>query len=297
LSKIDKTDSDFIRAEQAIAKKEELQKQGAENQRKAVPKNIDNIKPTLPPQQSEPPKQKHNTREIIAKDLGWSTGKVAQADIVLKKAPETIKQKLRTGDMSIHQAYKEVKRAEVKEQVKKKFEELKEKELQPITDDYDVVVIDPPWQMEKIERDVAPNQTGFDYPTMSIDEIKAMEISHADNCHLFMWITHKHLPQGFDILKAWGAKYVCTFVWHKNGGFQPFNLPQYNCEFILYARWGAPKFVETKQFFTCFDAKRTGHSAKPEEFYEVIRRVTAGKRIDIFNRRKIDGFDTWGNEA
>ena len=191
----------------------------------------------------------------------------------------------------------EVKRDRKKKEQKERFDVLKEKELKPLSNDYDVIVIDPAWEMEKIQRDVAPMQVGFDYPTMSIDEIKAFKLPTADNCHVFMWITHKHLPYGFEILKVWNVKYVCCFVWHKNGGFQPFGLPQYNCEFVLYGRIGTPEFFDLKDFNVCFSADRTGHSEKPELFYKTIRRVTAGKRIDIFNRRDIDGFDKWGNEA
>jgi len=44
----------------------------------------------------------HNTQKEIAKDLNWSIGKTAQADVVKKNADENTKQKLRKGDMTIH---------------------------------------------------------------------------------------------------------------------------------------------------------------------------------------------------
>lgn len=58
---------------------------------------------------------KHNTQKIVAEKLGWSTGKLAQFDVVDKKAPEEVKEKLRTGEVSINQVYQEIKKEEKKE--------------------------------------------------------------------------------------------------------------------------------------------------------------------------------------
>jgi len=197
------------------------------------------------------------------------------------------------GASSIADAVRQVKKA----QVIANLESVEAQEAKKISGVYDVIVIDPPWPMKKIERDVAPNQVEFDYPTMSEEELFNLEIPCADNCHVWLWTTQKYLPLAFDMLEAWDLKYVCTFVWHKPGGFQSFGLPQYNCEFALYARRGSPEFIDFKNFMVCFEAPRGAHSEKPQEFYDMVNRVTAGRRLDMFNRRAIPGFDTWGKEA
>ena len=69
---------------------------------------------------------KHNTQKIVAEKLGWSTGKKAQFDVVVKKAPEEIKVKLRTGEVSINQAYQDIKKKEKQIQIAEKKEEQKQ---------------------------------------------------------------------------------------------------------------------------------------------------------------------------
>jgi N6-adenosine-specific RNA methylase IME4 len=184
-----------------------------------------------------------------------------------------------------------------REKIRTELDSVAMKVAKEIAGIYDVIIIDPAWPAKKIERDVTPTQVESDYPLMSLTEIRNLKIPYADDCHLWLWTTQKFLPDSFDIIKTWGLKYICTFVWHKNGGFQPIGLPQYNCEFALYCRKGSPQFIDTKELPTCFNAPRTGHSEKPEAFYNMVRRVTAGRRLDMFNRRKIEGFETWGKES
>lgn len=202
------------------------------------------------------------------------------------------------GEKEILEAAKQI-RAEKAEVRRAEIARIKESSPSLPGDKYDVIVIDPPWDMQKIERDVRPNQVAFDYPTMTEDELMAFDIPSiaADDSHLFCWTTHKFLPSALRLIEAWGFRYVLTMVWHKPGGFQPIGLPQYNCEFALYARKGSPRFVDTKSFFACFEASRREHSRKPDEFYDVIRRVTDGRRIDVFSRENRDGFEQFGNEA
>jgi N6-adenosine-specific RNA methylase IME4 len=188
-------------------------------------------------------------------------------------------------------------RESVRATIKAELEGIETRINKEINGVYDVIVIDPPWPMRKIDRDVSPTQVEFPYPTMTLHEIGQVKIPCADDCHVWLWTTQKFLPDAFEIIKSWGLQYRTLFVWHKPGGFQPFAQPQYNCEFALYCTKGTPKFIDTKDFPTCFNAPRCRHSEKPDIFYEFAKRVTAGRRLDMFNRREIDGFDTWGKEA
>jgi N6-adenosine-specific RNA methylase IME4/ParB-like chromosome segregation protein Spo0J len=173
---------------------------------------------------------------------------------------------------------------------------------------YRVVVADPPWPVEKMQLDVYGDNVSMDYATWSLDKIEkfmapTVREAAADDCHVFLWTTQKLLPDALRIMESCGFRYVCTFVWDKrteNGmkaGMQVLNLPKYNCEFVVYGRHGTPRFIDTKDFSTCFAGVAREHSRKPDEFYEMIKRATEGPRLDVFVREERDGFERWGNEA
>jgi N6-adenosine-specific RNA methylase IME4 len=225
-------------------------------------------------------------------ELGLTKRESAEAQR-LAAIPEPEFRTVLDGTQTVAAAVRTVKRRETEA----RLESVEAKEAKAAEGVYDVLVVDPPWPMQKIERDCRPNQSLLDYPTMTEAELRELAVPAADDCHVWLWTTQKFLPMAFRLLEAWGLKYICTFVWHKPGGFQPVGLPQYNCEFALYARKGSPKFLDTRAFPVCFDAPRGRHSEKPETFYDTVRRVTAGRRLDMFNRRKIKGFDGWGKEA
>ncbi|MGY8665702.1 MT-A70 family methyltransferase [Bradyrhizobium sp. UFLA05-109] len=169
------------------------------------------------------------------------------------------------------------------------------------TGPFDVVVIDPPWPMQKIDRNERPNQDAFDYDVMTLEQIEAFWPSEIaphlkDDCHVLCWTTEKFLPATLALLEKWDLRYVLTMVWHKPGGFQPHDLPQYNAEFIVYARRGTPVFTDTKDFNVCNSWPRREHSRKPAEFYELIARVTGGSRLDVFAREAHSGFAQFGKE-
>jgi N6-adenosine-specific RNA methylase IME4 len=161
---------------------------------------------------------------------------------------------------------------------------------------YQTIVIDPPWEMEKIERDVRPNQHGFDYPTMSEDELLAFPLPDlaADNCHLYLWTTHKHLPLAMRLAGVWGFNYECLLTWRKNVGFTPFSWMR-STEHVLFCRKGSLPLLRVGMRLD-FEAKVREHSRKPDEFYDLVKEASPGPRIDVFSREKREGFDQWGNE-
>ena len=67
-------------------------------------------------------------------------------------------------------------------------------------------------------------------------------------------------------------------------------------EHLLFCRKGtleAKKRIDT----TWFAYKRERHSKKPDEFRKMIEEVSPGKRIELFAREKVAGWDVWGNEV
>jgi len=198
-------------------------------------------------------------------------------------------------DASFNGAYTRVKDAE------REVEQEPETETPELPDEtYRTVVIDPPWPVEKIGREERPDQGKYlDYPTMEIKDIRELpidELAADGGAHVYLWATHKHLPDAFEMLDAWGARFECLLTWNKPTGVAPFSW-QYNTEHVLFARFGDGLQMDEMGQQVSFDAPVSDHSEKPDVFYDRVRNASPGPRLEMFARDERDGFDVWGDEA
>jgi len=164
-----------------------------------------------------------------------------------------------------------------------------------------VIVVDPAWPYRG-SLDPRAGYKALEYPTMDERALyglgQTIDSVAADDCHLFCWTRQRFLPLTFKMLESWGCwTYGFTMIWRKGGGPQPPNSPQFNAEFVVYAKRGNPNFIDRKRFAVCFDGPRREHSRKPDEFYDLVKRVTGGPRVDMFSREPRDGFARHGNEV
>ena len=71
---------------------------------------------------------------------------------------------------------------------------------------------DPTWQMGNPDGPHSPEQH---YPTMRLEEIKALQIPTAERAMLFLWAVNSMLPQALEVLEAWGLAHpVMAFEFH-----------------------------------------------------------------------------------
>jgi N6-adenosine-specific RNA methylase IME4 len=163
---------------------------------------------------------------------------------------------------------------------------------------YNVIVIDPPWEVKKIIRNVRPNQISMDYPMLSIDNIKSLPVNTLanDNCLCFIWTIQKYLFNTKDILESFRFKHLLTIAWDKSNGLCLFGF-HYKVEFIVVGYKGKIDMYPHRTAIPCsFQAKSEKHSAKPDEFYKYLSLIP-GNKLDMFARKEREGWDVWGNEV
>jgi len=169
----------------------------------------------------------------------------------------------------------------------------------PPVGQYRTIVIDPPWPMKKIERGVRPNQgTYLDYPTMQLADIYNLDIeplAAEDGCHLYLWTTHKFLPEAIRIVGKWGFRYNCLMTWVKNTGMTPFHY-RFNTEHVVFATRGSMA-VQRKGLPLAFEGNADGHSTKPDTFYQMVSEASPSPRLEMFARQPREGWVVWGNEV
>jgi N6-adenosine-specific RNA methylase IME4 len=190
---------------------------------------------------------------------------------------------------------------------------------------FDVIAVDPPWSYgNKTEARTVRYETQLaaqQYAVVGaggagevnrrtgggIENIAAlvpMDAIAAPDSALFLWTTNPKMPFAFDLMAMWGFTYKTTLTWVKvaksrevlRGGLGWFFRGA--TEHVLFGtrgRYGIPANLRQPNVI---HAERSRHSAKPDEFYEMVEQVTPGQyRIDLFARRQRSGWWAWGDEV
>jgi N6-adenosine-specific RNA methylase IME4 len=244
-----------------------------------------------------------STKKEVAKIANVSHDTIAKVKVIEAKATPEAKAQLSTGEVSINQVYQEIKKEEKKavriELIEQQIEDIEQGLLPELKGLFDVISVDPPWPYEGENKSV----TSFDavgrrvanpYPEMSIEDIKKIQMPLMNDAVVLLWTTHKFLPDAFEILKEWGLDYKATLVWNKEkiGMGAWFRM---QCEFCIVGVKGKP-YWENTTFRDILNEPRREHSRKPDSFFEMIEKITMGRRLEYFSREKRNGWEVFGND-
>ncbi|MCE0459508.1 MT-A70 family methyltransferase [Curtobacterium flaccumfaciens] len=172
---------------------------------------------------------------------------------------------------------------------------------------FQTVLADPPWRFANRTGKVAPEHKRLDrYGTMELDEIKALPVSDvtAKNAHLYLWVPNALLPEGIEVMKAWGFRYVSNVVWakrRKDGGPDGRGVGFYFrnvTEPILFGVKGSMRtLAPARSTVNMIETRKREHSRKPDEQYDLIESCSPGPYLELFARYAREGWSAWGNES
>jgi N6-adenosine-specific RNA methylase IME4 len=197
---------------------------------------------------------------------------------------------MESGEMSAHEATKIIQ----KDKRQREIVAIQNGDVDMPAGKFEVIVIDPPWPYGT-QYDPDGRRAANPYPEMSLEEIQALELPHADDCVLWLWTTHKFMRYSFEILEKWGFRDVAILTWVKDRmGLGTWLRSQ--SEFCIMAVRGCPTINLTNQTTVINGAMRE-HSRKPDEFYQMIKELCPGRILDYFSREKREGIEAFGNET
>jgi len=170
------------------------------------------------------------------------------------------------------------------------------------------LLADPPWQFVNRTGKVAPEHRRLTrYGTMALDEIKALPVvdACASTAHLYLWVPNALLPEGIEVMRAWGFTYKSNIVWHKlrkDGGSDGRGVGFYFrnvTELILFGTRGknARTLPPGRSQVNYIGTRKREHSRKPDEQYDLIESCSPGPYLELFGRGVRKGWAVWGNQA
>lgn len=170
------------------------------------------------------------------------------------------------------------------------------------------ILADPAWQFTNRTGKIAPEHRRLSrYGTMPLAAIAALPVREvaADTAHLYLWVPNALLPEGLEVLSAWGFSYKSNVVWHKirkDGGSDGRGVGFYFrnvTEMLLFGVRGknARTLQPGRTQVNLIATRKREHSRKPDEQYRLIESCSPGPYLELFARGARPGWAAWGDQA
>ena len=132
-----------------------------------------------------------------------------------------------------------------------------------------------------------------------------MSEAAASPAHLYMWVPNALLPEGLEVMRAWGFDYKSNLVWHKvrkDGGSDGRGVGFYFrnvTELVLFGVRGknARTLAPGRRQVNYLSSRKREHSRKPDELYDIIETCSRGPFLEMFARGTRPNWSAWGNQA
>ena len=173
---------------------------------------------------------------------------------------------------------------------------------------YKTIYADPPWQFQNRTGKVAPEHKRLNrYPTMKLEDIMKLPVGDVadEKSHLYLWVPNALLPEGLQVMEAWGFDFKTNLIWEKTRkdgepdgrgvGFYFRNVT----EILLFGIKGEKNRTldPGRSQVNLIRAMKKEHSRKPEEFIDLIEKCSNAPYLEVFARGNRDSWDMWGNQA
>lgn len=161
---------------------------------------------------------------------------------------------------------------------------------------YSVIYADPPWRYDFSKSD--SREIENQYPTMSVDEICALNVPSEKNAVLYLWATAPKLREALRVMEAWGFEYKTHAIWNKKIiGMGYWFRGQHELLLVgVKGKFSPP--TPSYRMPSVFEEKRGKHSKKPIAIKEYITAWTGNtSKLEMFAREKCPQWDVWGNEV
>lgn len=135
---------------------------------------------------------------------------------------------------------------------------------------YNTIYADPPWSYNnKNTGGSLKSGASAKYPTLSLAEIKAMQLPLEKDAVLFLWATVPLLPEAFEVMKAWGFQYKTMLTWRKIMSLGMGYWYRGQCEHLLFGTRGEliDKSVDSMYFPLKLELFARGEAAPGWDVY------------------------------